>query len=290
MFTTIEDIVLSHDRRGIGALRSHLPPHFCSDAACHILRNSGPALITTGFYVLRSDAPETDGPPGALALGSALRALDRPVRYVTGAPLSHMLSEYLDSIGDDSTVIEYPVLYDDDENVSVAQSVLDTYNPSLLISIERCSPSISGSYLNMRGRDISVHTPRIEYLFLSGVPSVGVGDGGNEIGMGNLADVIMTAPRLPDDPAAVGCDCLVIASVSNWGGYGIIAALSLEVGRNLLPPVDTDASCICHLVDAGLVGGVTGLREYFVDGFTLDENASVLHRLHAYVNQHLCKC
>ena len=287
MFATIEDIILSNDRRGIGALRAELPPHFCSHAARYILAHPGPALLATGFYIPQSDAPETDGPPGAVALGTALRALGRPVAYVTGAPLSGMLSGYLERLGDDSSVIEYPVTCDDDENCGIAGRILDEYDPALLISVERCSPSVSGSYLNMRGKDISDATPRVDYLFLSGIPSVGIGDGGNEVGMGNLAETIAADERLPDDPAAVCCDCLVIASVSNWGGYGIIAALSLEVGRNLLPSVAADRGCIRCLVDAGSVGGVTGLQEYLVDGFTLDKNAAVLRRLHAYVNHHL---
>jgi hypothetical protein len=35
-------------------------------------------------------------------------------------------------------------------------------------------------------------TARLDYLFDSGTPSVGIGDGGNEIGMGNLAEIIPT--------------------------------------------------------------------------------------------------
>ena len=31
---------------------------------------------------------------------------------------------------------------------------------------------------------------------------------------------------------------LVISSVSNWGGYGLVAALSRRSGRNLLPSLE----------------------------------------------------
>ena len=288
MFATIEDIILGNDRRGIGALRQHLPPHFCSDAARYMLKHPGHAMLATGFYIPQSDAPETDGPPGALALGSALRALDRPVSYVTGAPLAGMLSDYLDCRGDDSMVIEYPVLYGDDENSDITEQILKEYDPALLISVERCSPSVSGAYLNMRGHDISDGTPRVEYLFLSGIPSVGIGDGGNEIGMGNLAEVIAATDRLPDDPASVCCDCLVIASVSNWGGYGI--------GRGAVTGNREEICCRPSRRTAGVLNvwltrdrsaGWTGRQDYLVDGFTVDENEAVLRRLHAYVNHHL---
>ena len=105
--------------------------------------------------------------------------------------------------------------------------------------------------------------------------------------MGNLADVVAGADQLPDHPAVVGCDRLIISSTSNWGGYGLVAALSVEVGRNLLPDVDTDADCIRFLVDAGAVSGVSGEHDYLVDEFTLEENAAVLTELHDYVNGHL---
>ena len=66
-----------------------------------------------------------------------------------------------------------------------------------------------------------------------------------------------------------------------------MAALSLEVGRNLLPDVDTDAECIRFLVDAGAVSGVSGEHDYLVDEFTLEENAAVLNALHDLVNSNL---
>ena len=67
---TIEDIILSGDTRGVSRLRRRLPQNFCSRAAQYILDSQGPVLILTGFYVRGSW--ETDGPPGAVAIGNAL--------------------------------------------------------------------------------------------------------------------------------------------------------------------------------------------------------------------------
>ena len=83
MTRTIEDIVLDHDRRGIGALRPHVPDDFCTQAARYLLDHPGPVIITTGFYILMSDAPETDGPPGAFAIANAIRSLGHPVIHLT---------------------------------------------------------------------------------------------------------------------------------------------------------------------------------------------------------------
>ena len=80
---SIENIVLSRDHRGVSALRPYLAPDFCERAASMVLEHPGTALIVTGFYIPGAGATETDGPPGAVAVGEALEALGyRPV-YVT---------------------------------------------------------------------------------------------------------------------------------------------------------------------------------------------------------------
>ena len=114
--------------------------------------------------------------------------------------------------------------------------------------------------------------------------SASIGDGCSEIGMGNLAEFIPAVDTLPDDPAVAGVDRLVI---SNWGGYGLIAALSLPAGRNLLPGVEEETSLIQRAVDMGAVDGAAGERKHHVDGFTIWENGQVLGQLHRLVDNNL---
>ena len=289
MTNTIEDIVLTHDRRGMGILRPHLPDDYCRQAARYILENPGPVIIVTGFYILMSDAPETDGPPGAIAIGDALRTMGASVTYVVDSPMAGMMQSWLTQRGDPSGLVEFAISDDPDTNRQLASNILAEVEPALLIAIERCSPDDGGVYRNMRGRDISPQTARIDGLFQSNIPSVGIGDGGNEIGMANLAPVIRDADQLPDYPANVGCDRLIVASTSNWGGYGLVAALSNLVGRNLLPDVDADSALIRYLVDAGAVSGVSGEHDYLVDEFTLEENAAILNALHDHVDRQLAQ-
>jgi len=52
----------------------------------------------------------------------------------------------------------------------------------------------------MADRDVTAFTAKIDALFESSIPSIGIGDGGNEIGMGNLADVIPKCAGLPALP------------------------------------------------------------------------------------------
>ena len=272
---TIEDIILDFDKRGMLALRPHVPSDFCEQAAQYVVDHPGHTVIVTGFYVLMAGKPETDGPPGAIAIGKALQSLGRRVTYVTDACTSPVLRQW----AGDAEVIEFPVTTVE-ESKEHATELLARLEPTLLISIERCGRNRNDEYLNMRGRSITENTARVDYLFDGSVPSVGIGDGGNEIGMGNLAEVIPSVDSLPSDPAIAEVDKLVIASVSNWGGYGLVAAISRMIGRNLLPAPEGESRMVQGMVDAGAVDGTTGDAVPTVDNFSMEENGALLARLH----------
>ncbi len=278
MAETIEDIILDHDKRGMLALRPHVPVDFCEQAAQYVMDHPGHTVITTGFYVIMAGKPETDGPPGAIAIGRALQALGRRVTYVTDSYTAPVLQQWAEG----AQVVEFPIT-GVDESKRHASQMLEDLRPALLISIERCGRNRNDEYLNMRARDISPQTARLDYLFDGDVPSVGIGDGGNEIGMGNLVDVIPSVDSLPDDPAISRVDRLVIASVSNWGGYGLVAAMSRIAGRNLLPSSDDEARMVEGMIEAGAVDGTTGDAIPTVDNFSMDENGQLLARLHGVV-------
>ncbi len=273
---TIEDIILAQDMRGVSELRPFLPKDFCNQAAHYILGNPGNVAIVTGFYILTAGRHETDGPPGAIAIGNALQSLQRQVSYITDQHTAPMLRAWL---GNRAVVEEFPIA-DVAASKQAAAELIKRIQPALLISIERCGRTENNIYLNMLSRDISDYTARLDYLFELGIPSIGIGDGGNEIGMGNLVEQIPPVERLPNDPAVATVDRLVIASVSNWGGYGLVTALSRLVGRNLLPSVVEDTRLIRQMVDDGAVDGGSGINRYYVDNFTLEENGQLLAKLH----------
>ena len=277
---TIEDIILEHDKRGMLALRPHLPADYCAQAARYVLDHPGDVIIVTGFYVLMADKGETDGPPGAIAIGEALQALGRRVTYVSDAYTVPVLRAW----AKDANIVDFPITGVAESKVHAA-TILGRVKPSLLISIERCGRTKDDTYLNMRSRDISGQTARTDYLFDGSVPSVGIGDGGNEIGMGNLEEIIAGVDTLPDLPTIATVDRLVIASVSNWGGYGLVAALSRLVGRNLLPSVERETRVIEEMVSAGVVDGTTGDAVPTVDGFNTEQYAAQLARLHRLVDR-----
>ena len=275
----IEEIILSGDKRGISALRPLLPDDFCADAARYVLDHPGTTLIATGFYILSAQAVETDGPPGAAAIGRALEALGTRVVYVTDL---HGAGVVRAAVGPAAEVIEFP-LADVRASEEAADAMLAEYAPALLVGIERCAPSDDGVYRNMRSIDITPHTARTDTLFERHEASVGIGDGGNEIGMGMFAPEIAASAQLPDQPAVTRTAKLVIASVSNWGAYGLVAAMSLLVGRNLLLDVEEEERLVRACVEAGAVDGFSGERVERVDGFELPEYSKTLAALHAHL-------
>lgn len=274
---TIEDIILDRDRRGISQLRQYLPADFCDRAARLILDNPGTALIATGFYILDAGLVETDGPPGAIAIGGALEKLGYDVVYVTD---THGLAVINGTKSAAARAVEFPIA-DDAESEQFAKRLIADLNPSVVIAIERCGFTHERKFRNMRGRDLTPYNARIDYLFSNHPRSVGIGDGGNEIGMGNLAQEVTTVESLVKIPCVTQVSELILASVSNWGGYGLAAALSKLSGKNLLPSVDEDMAVIRKTVDIGAVDGMSAKQEYKADGFTLEENAQTIRQLQA---------
>ncbi len=275
MSQSIEDIILQQDKRGVAELRPHLPPDFCRQAATYVLEHPGHTVIVTGYYITMSGGPETDGPAGAIAIGQALQTLGHRVTYVTDSFTGPAMRELA---GDGAEVVEFPIA-DVETSRRQAAELLERLQPDLLLSIERSGRTGDDTYLNMRDVDITPNTARLDYLFESDIPSVAIGDGGNEIGMGNLAEVIPSVERLPNNPSIVTVDRLIIASVSNWGGYGLVAALSQLTGKDLLPTVEHETELLGSMVAMGIVDGTTGEAVSAVDGFTADENGAVLEQL-----------
>ena len=269
---SIEDIILKYSRRGMPVLRELLPENYCLNAAEEILSwKRGTVLLTTGFYV--AGYAETDGPLGTMALAGALRKLGFfPVivtdRYCEG---------YFEA---EDIAVEYMDL---DAADDAADAILEKYQPVGLISVERCGRDLNGIYANMRHVDISAGTAPCDALFLKAlgtIPTIGVGDGGNEIGMGNVAEAVRT--RLNLVPAEVKADILVIATVSNWGAYGIVAALEQLTRLPLLLSFSKAERFLRRTVGMGSVDGISHEHIVRVDGFGMETEKEILDGLHEY--------
>ena len=264
--TDIEDIILSHGTRGMDRIRGAVPAGYCVRAAKLILENKGCVLIGTGFPV--GGSFETDGPIGAIALYRVLERLGHEPIFGCAPPISQVLA------GDFRT-LEVPIL-SWAATVPVVESALASIRPSVIVSIERPGVARDGRYYNMRGQDISDFLAKFDLFFeLCSCPTIAVGDGGNEIGMGNVHAELA---QLPIIPSVTMCNELVIATVSNWGVYGIIAALSRELDQDLFRYFDP-VEIVRYLVDRGAVDGKTGYAECSEDGFPLAVGLSIIAQL-----------
>ena len=82
----------------------------------------------------------------------------------------------------------------------------------------------------MRGVDIRTYNAPLEKLFF-GQPwtTIGIGDGGNEIGMGSIYRAVRAAniPNGDKSACVVPCDHLIVATISNWGAIGLIGSVAI---------------------------------------------------------------
>ena len=266
----IEDIVLSHGSRGMDRLRGALPADFCSRAARMVMGNKGRVLIGTGFPV--DGSFETDGPIGAIALYRVLEGLGYDPVFGCAPPISKVL-------GKGFRTLNVPIL-SWEATVPLVEQALADLRPALIVSIERPGVAKDGRYYNMRGQDISDALAKFDLFFeRCACPTIAVGDGGNEIGMGN---VYAEAAKLDIVPSVTTCDELIIATVSNWGIYGVIAAMSRTLHQDLFGGFDP-AEIVRYLVEQGAVDGKTGYAECSEDGFPLAVGLTIIDRLRALV-------
>jgi hypothetical protein len=245
--------------------------------AARALRGAKRVLIVTGFTV-EPDLPETDGPPGAAVLGRALRRLGARVQYVTDTTNVPLVEAALKTLDEPSDVVVFP------GGIDGARRLLATEKPTHLVAIERPGRNRDGDYLNMRGVSVAAWNPPIDELFLcrgTRKPvTVGIGDGGNEIGMGSARVKIAKLDALRARIATViRVDHLVVAGVSNWGGYGVVAALGRLTGQDLLHTPELERRLIAACVAAGACDGVTRRREPTVDSLGADTHAAVVDLL-----------
>lgn len=269
MRPSIEDVILRHSDRGMNILRKYLDSDYCVKAAEKILSwEKGCVFLMTGFYV--AGFAETDGPVGTCTIAKALEKL----RYSPVVITDKFCTNFFEI---ENINVEY---IDNSFSQNEMEELIEKYSPKGMISIERCGKNKFGEYANMRGISISEFTAPLDNLFekYEGViPTIGVGDGGNEIGMGCLKDVI--TQRLSLEPCIVKADYLVIATVSNWGAYGITCALGIKTGKELLPTFNWIRKYIQNTVDIGSVDGVTHERVVSVDGKGMDIEEEIIEEL-----------
>jgi len=241
-------------------------------------------LITTGFIIPPWLRPEHDGPAGAVTLARALNlALDVTPVIICERVIKKRIKALAEACGFEVAdyeeakrfprriaIEELPI--PDDRAKERAKIVLDEMDPSLIIAIEKASPNEKGIYHTGVGYDVTGIEGKIQYLFEEarerGVFTIGIGDGGNEVGMGCIKETIKEV--LPTG-ARCGCPCgggthsdiatdlLIVAMVSNWGAYAIEALLAVAKGKpEILHDRALEERVFQTSISAGLIDPAAG--------------------------------
>ena len=269
--------VFPTDARGLGACRGLLPVDAYARAAAAIAAPSPTrAMLLTGFPV--GGYGETDGPPGAMAVGRTLVELGWDVVTVACRTTDAVVRALLEDVG--------PVEAADDAGRGAGdacEALRRKYSPDLVVAIERPGLTADGRLTSMRGEDLTGVAAALDSLMRAPL-TVAVGDGGNEIGMGALAPYLQAKGLIPGVSVTRAAH-LLLADVSNWGAYGLVAMLDLVTGRDTLPDAATETRWIERLVEAGAVDGMTRSNTAMVDGHSMEVNAQILVRLREIVER-----
>jgi D-glutamate cyclase len=289
LFRTLRDLIqVDVGNRGLARdpvdnLLTACPDDF-SNACRSIAEHPNPRVgIVTGFMIPSVEPPtgETDGPLGALFLDRVFAALNIPTVLITDRAAMNALSAGLSEQGSRSILVEVTAKLD-------PTAVLrETGSLTHLIAIERSGPTrTTGHNRTMRGRDITDLTAPTHLLFEGQREyiTVGIGDGGNEIGMGKVPfDTIRKNIPAGDQVACrVATDHLIVGGISNWGAYALAAGV-MALKRQAHPgffDLPTERHMLEHIVANGpLVDGVRGAQLASVDGLDWDEYAQPLRQI-----------
>jgi hypothetical protein len=259
---------------------------------------------------------ETDGPVGLAVLGRVLQqGLGAKPVYV-GAPqylppivaagraAGHLFvpAEWDAEQGRPHTLsVAVPFPLGAEQADAVAARILAEYRPKAIITSEVLGPASSGVIHSRTGLDITADNPHVGALFAqgraAGILTICLGDGGNEVGMGALADQV--AAIIPyGDACRCGCgsgigdttecDLVVVANISDWAAYGIAALIAYELGRFELLPTPAEVEQVLDAaVMAGAVDGATCLPNGNVDGTARETQGAVMQIIRQIVRNHL---
>jgi hypothetical protein len=248
-------------------------------AASALAADHAPRIgLVTGFFVPGGDPPaaETDGPAGAALLARGFTGAGLHCRVATDTVCQSATRVALDRAGASGVPVDAA------EPGGSVQGLVELWRRDgidWVIAIERCGPGADGRPRNMRGVDISPWAAPLDRLFSAGPwRTIGIGDGGNELGMGLIPRTLI-AGHIPSGET-IGCvvpaDHLVTAGVSHWGAYAVLAALSAlraDWSGAMLAALDpeVDRAVIEAMVrDGPAVDGVSRRRDLTIDSFAMD--------------------
>lgn len=279
VFSVSLDALLRQDKGGRGFAQA--APVNDVAALSQVLSKAEKILVITGFPVLAKSGAvccETDGPLGAADMARALNEAGKKVIVATDALCYPQMEAAVKDRAPQSKAL---LLDEKGTEESIA------FCPDTVIAIERPGKAKDGSCHTARDFKLddwlSCDTDELfKTLKAKGAVTVAIGDGGNELGMGNCFELTTRFVFRGENVAAVqSADITLTAGVSNWWGWGIAAILSRMDEKDYLPTVAQSTETLNAILACGAVDGITKLPEPTVDNIPFDEHMALLEKIRA---------
>lgn len=118
--------------------------------------------------------------------------------------------------------------------------------------------------------------------------TTGIGDGGKDLGTGNVAEGVSSSIS-PGRPYAcvIPSDYCICAGANNCGAYGLTILLSVLNGAALLVQPKVFPGILDEIVKAGAVDGITGKHSPTVDSLARAREDEVYRALYHIVEESL---
>ena len=252
-------------------------------ATCLLKLPKDPVAVFTGFVVPdRFPHGENDGPLGAVALARALRRVGARAELLVDPPLVDTVRWLAAEIN-----AEIPVA------AITPDTLADPTRYAAAIAVEKPGMNEKGFMHTYDGQRIVGGSPSIDGVIqrmnATGRLTASIADRGNEVGFGGLRDLVC---ELIPKANACACGCggriaaatparlLLPSAVSNWGAYGIAAALAaLTKDRSLLLLPKEEERMLKVAAVRGCRDGVRRKGLFGVDGIPGDASVGIVARL-----------
>ncbi len=258
-----------------------------------VLDYGSEVFIFTGFPIPPTYNFETDGPLGAVVLAKALSNLNvKPViiveKELIGVIAKLALTLKMKVKVGRSTykglgIIGFPL--DKYKAQEETLRLLSRFQPTALVFVEKPGRTLDGKYCTMKLEDITDHVSKVDQFIPLAkkldILTIGIGDGGNEIGMGMLYKLSSKVT------VVTKTDELIVSTISNWGVYALIAGLSLIKGKtDIIHKPEHEERLIREAARVGLIDGVLKHRSFSVDACPIDINRHVV----GLIRSHTINC
>lgn len=297
-----------------GARKKHNGQPLCMNVAKMFLNNTKPGdvvYIFTGFVFSPYNVSELDGLTGSILLARTLvRALGvKPVIITDEAGVAGIkkvlpvagLNAYdtLEECADRAvSACVWGISADPDTAAKQNAEILAKPLPAAMITIERPGCNDKGHYHLGGGARVTDLAGKIDGLFAAlkekGVPNAAIGDLGNELGMGGIKDTVLSYIPFGADCgcgcgggicADVAADNILTATTSDWGAYGLSAAIAYLTGKpDALHDAHLEERVLEAANDNGFLDG-SGWCIPAIDGTPLEYNKLLVTMLHYAIEQ-----